>query len=136
MANRCGQLDPVSLAALVSGEVLFAGVEALYGLPGTTAFLLRPAVARSKQQIANALKAGIVVILLPDSPLGATAARSRFRLDALQAAIDQQIPALPLAMQELQDHTLTQSGEPIPTQGLPVTVLREKVRDGLRRVYA
>ncbi|MBK5290463.1 MAG: AMP-binding protein [Acidobacteriia bacterium] len=136
MANRCGPLDPVSLAALVSGDVLFAGAEALHGLPPTTAFLLRPAVAASREEIARALRAKAVVILLPDSPVGVTAARSRFRLDALRAAIDEKVPVVPLAMQELQDQTLTQSGEAIASQGLPVTDLREKVRESLRRVYA
>jgi len=136
VANRCGPMDPVSLAALVSGRVLFAGPEALHGLPSAPAFLLRPAVARSRAAIRQALRAKAVVILLPDAPVGTTAARSRFRLDALQAAIDENVPVVPLAMRELQGQTLTQSGASIPPGDLPVTDLREQARESLRRVYA
>jgi hypothetical protein len=135
MANRCSRFDPLSLAAVVSGNVLLAGEEALLGVPGSARFLLKPSIARGKKQLDAHLKAGGVVILLPDSPVGVTPARCRYRADAIQSAIECGAQILPVALQELRHKTLLQPGEPVSAQG-SAAELREKARRRMAGVYA
>jgi hypothetical protein len=67
------------------------------------AFLVEPLIARPSRNVADlseriqlALRDGLSVIVLADSPAGETAARSRFRLEAFEAAAAAAVPLNPL----------------------------------------
>jgi len=135
MANRCGRLDPLTLAALVDGKVVFSGEEGTMHLPPLASFLIRPAIAASQEEIEEALRRSSVVILLPDSPVGTTAARSRYRLAALHAALNTGAPVIPVALQELRRQTLAKSAGPLTPDASQATALREQARESLSRIY-
>lgn len=98
MANRAGHLDPLIAVASVQGSFRFADASALSDLPAPARFLLRPLVVAPVENHARpaggtlrarlelCLGGGTSVLVFPDGPVGAPAARSRFRLDALHAA--------------------------------------------------
>jgi len=99
-ANRAGQRDPLVLAATLPSSFLIANGTALTSLPSKMRSLLEPlvvaplngdAVPRGgtlRERIRRALEAGHSVLVLPDGPPGVPASLSRFRLDALHAALE------------------------------------------------
>ncbi len=98
VANRAGAFDPLVLAAALETPLLLADSTPLNSLPRAPRFLLAPLVVpmlagnalppggTMRDRMAEALKSGISVLVFPDSALGATPARSRFRLEAIHAA--------------------------------------------------
>jgi 1-acyl-sn-glycerol-3-phosphate acyltransferase len=109
-ANRAGDLDPLVLAATVPSSFLIADSSALASLPSEMRWLLDPlvvppvngdAVPRGgtlRERIRRALEAGHSVLVLPDGPPGAPASLSRFRLDALHAALETGSPMRAVAV--------------------------------------
>ena len=99
-ANRAGHRDPLVLAATLPSSFLIADGSAIASLPSKMRSLLDPlvvpplngdAVPRRgtlRQRIRRALERGHSVLVLPDGPPGVPASLSRFRLDALHAALD------------------------------------------------
>jgi hypothetical protein len=137
VTNRCSRLDALSLASLANGKVVFAGEESLIGLPRLALFLLRPVVIHKIDEIRKAIQQGAVVVLMPDSPVGAPAPRCRFRVDALQAALDTKCQVIPTGLQELRHQTISRCGEPIEvSENETVRSLRDKVRDRISHIYA
>ena len=96
--------DPLLLVATLPSSFLIADRTALSSLPAKIRSLLDPlvvpplngdAVPRGgtlREQIRRALEAGHSVLVLPDGPRGAPAPLSRFRLDALHAALETSSP--------------------------------------------
>lgn len=142
VANRSGMLDPLVVATAIPGEIRFAEISALSGLPPSLAFLLRPLVLGHAdnnltpaagvlhQRISRALQKGRTVLLFPDSPIGAPVARSRFRLDAFRAGADQTAPLHPTAIRERAQHT--QPGERARVRKVTMIIIREPVENGDR----
>jgi acyl carrier protein len=104
VSNRAGRLDPVVVAAAVRGPVWFADPAALAGLPRSSADLLRRLVAaplygpRAKHAIRRVLQKDGIVVVFPESAIGEAPRRSRFRLDAIHAAVDTASPLYPAAI--------------------------------------
>ncbi|MGH9470204.1 MAG: AMP-binding protein [Terriglobia bacterium] len=108
MANRAGHLDPLIAAASIPLPFRFADAAALSDLPSPAAFLLRPLVAAPvngasepsggtmQTRLERCLAGGLPVLAFADGPVGAPALRSRFRLDALHAAINASCAIRPL----------------------------------------
>ncbi|HLI34446.1 MAG TPA: AMP-binding protein, partial [Terriglobia bacterium] len=108
IANRAGHLDPLVAAARIPFPFRFADGAVLGELPSPAAFLLRMLVASPlgehreppggtmRQRIERCLKGQLSVVVLPEGPVGAPPARSRFRLDALHAALDTNSPIYPV----------------------------------------
>lgn len=92
LANRFDALDAAALLASLPGPVALADESPLRLLPGPMAFLAEPLVAPASpasdlaSRIEAALGSGLSVLVLADSPAAESAARSRFRLEAFQAA--------------------------------------------------
>jgi 1-acyl-sn-glycerol-3-phosphate acyltransferase len=99
-ANHAGHRDPLVLAANLPSSFLIADGTALASLPSKLRSLLDPlvvpplngdAVLRGgtpRERIRRALEAGHSVLVLPDGAPGVPASLSRFRLDALHAALE------------------------------------------------
>jgi 1-acyl-sn-glycerol-3-phosphate acyltransferase len=99
-ANRASHEDPLILAATLPSSFLIADRTALASLPSKMRSLLDPLVVppvsrdevsgggTQRERIRRALEAGHSVLVLPDGPPGVPASLSRFRLDALHAALD------------------------------------------------
>ncbi len=99
-ANRAGHRDPLVLAAALPSSFLIADGTALASLPSKMRSLLDPLVVPPlngdtvprggtlRERIRRALEAGHSVLVLPDGPPGLPASLSRFRLDALHAALE------------------------------------------------
>ncbi|MGH9402616.1 MAG: AMP-binding protein [Terriglobia bacterium] len=108
IGNRAGYLDPLVAMACLPGPFFFADPALLSGLPAAAQFLLRrfsvPGVPGSTRppggtpgaRIDRCLANGFPVLVFPDGPIGAPAMRSRFRLDALRAAIAAPAPVYPV----------------------------------------
>ncbi|HET7840926.1 MAG TPA: AMP-binding protein, partial [Terriglobia bacterium] len=98
VANRAGAFDPLVLAATLDAPLLLADAVPLNALPRMPRFLLAPLVVPKlesngtadaggmRERITETLKSGCSVLVFPDSALGATPARCRYRLEAIQAA--------------------------------------------------
>jgi 1-acyl-sn-glycerol-3-phosphate acyltransferase len=99
-ANRASQRDPLWLVATLPSPFLIAQNTALASLPSKIRSLLDPLVVPPlngdtlprggtlRERIRLALKAGHSVLVLPDGQPGVPASLSRFRLDALHAALE------------------------------------------------
>jgi acyl carrier protein len=135
VANRCSHLDPVTLVAAIAGQAGLCGEEALAGLRGWAAFLLRPIVVR-RTDAKKALKSGHTLILLPDGPVGASAARSRFRLDGLEAALDNQTPLVPVAVLEVRGNTILRFGNALTECGGDARTARARVREAVGFLFS
>ncbi len=100
LAMRADRLDPLLLAAGIRSPFVFADTQSFAGLPALYAFMLDPLAADPQgglqAAIRAALAAGRSVAVLADNPAGESAARSRFRLEALAAAQDAGAPVVPL----------------------------------------
>jgi acyl-CoA synthetase (AMP-forming)/AMP-acid ligase II/1-acyl-sn-glycerol-3-phosphate acyltransferase/acyl carrier protein len=100
VANRAGKLDPLVLAARLNSPLLVADSSALNSVPAMARFLLqplvvpcldgdsRPAGSTLRERIEQALREGHSVMVFADSAVGASPERSRFRLEAFQAAVN------------------------------------------------
>jgi fatty-acyl-CoA synthase len=99
-ANRASYSDPLLLVATLPSPFLIADATALASLPSKMRSLLDPLVVPPlngdalprggtlRERIRRALEAGHSVLVLPDGPPGVPASLSRFRLDALHAALE------------------------------------------------
>ena len=175
VAGRTGQLDPLLLAAALPQPFLISDPAALAGLPSAAAFLLRPLVASGGvgnresgvggraalgQRIRRALETGCSVLVFPDSAPGASAYRSRFRLDAFRAAAATSSPIFPVAVWGTLDSVAAHRpsdwanqesegddsgrprraevrvGEPIqPGVDCDLAAIRQQVRERIARLY-
>ena len=98
--NRVSHRDPLLLAATLPSSFLIADATALASLPSNIRSLLDQLVVQPlngnalprggtlRERIRRALEAGHSVLVLPDGPPGVPASLSRFRLDALHAALE------------------------------------------------
>ena len=161
MANRAGLFDALVLTAVLPVPVRFADSGALDFLPGVVAFLLRPIVLPAlhdvpippggtlRQRIRRGLEEGISIVVLSEGPPTVPAHLSRFRLDALDAAVQTSSPIYPLGVQGTSSilslgRKMFGSGEASITVGVPVVtqindardlvVLREQVRDAIAKL--
>ncbi len=110
-ANRASRLDPLVLAAAIPSPFLIADATALKSLLPEAAFLLKPLVigpvngevaprgGTLRQRIRRSLEDGHSVLVFPDGPAGAPAHLSRFRLDAIHAAVATSSPIHPIGVQ-------------------------------------
>ncbi len=100
LAMRADRLAPLLLAAGIRSPFVFADTQSFAGLPALYAFMLDPLAADPQRglrdSIRAALDAGVSVVVLADNPAGETAARSRFRLEAVEAAQAAAAPIVPL----------------------------------------
>ncbi|MDA0205621.1 MAG: AMP-binding protein [Acidobacteria bacterium] len=101
--NRLDRFDAAVLLTSIPSPAALADQSALGELPGPMAFLIEPLItpptrnaADLKGRIQSALQNGLSVIVLADSPAGESAARSRFRLEALEAAALTATPVIPI----------------------------------------
>jgi fatty-acyl-CoA synthase len=97
-ANRAGPLDPLVVAAKLRTPFLISDGTVLSSLTGAARFLLQPLVVPGpkgdvappggtlRERIERSLKEGQSVVVFADSAVGASPQRSRFRLEAFQAA--------------------------------------------------
>lgn len=93
LANRLDRFDAAAVLVSLSTPAALADESALRELPGPIAFLIEPLIAPPAgnaadlgERIQSALRDGMSVLVFADSPLGETAARSRFRLEVFEAA--------------------------------------------------
>jgi len=94
--NRVSHRDPLLLAATLPSSFLIADATALASLPSNIRSLLDQLVVQPLngnalprgERIRRVLEAGHSVLVLPDGPPGVPASLSRFRLDALHAALE------------------------------------------------
>ena len=112
VANRSGLLDPLVVAASLSDDVRFAEMSALHGLTGPLTWLLRPlvlghrennlvpAAGALRERVRRALDEDRLVVVFPDSPIGAPVVRCRYRLDTFQAAAERGARLHPTAVRE------------------------------------
>jgi fatty-acyl-CoA synthase len=161
MANRAGAVDALALAATLPMPVRFAHSGALEALPASMVFLLQPLVlpplrepslppgGTLRQRIRRGLQDGHSVVALSEAPATVPAHLSRFRLDALDAAVQTGNPIYPLGVRGTSsilsrgvrmpgrgEATIT-AGEPIYIQINDVrelAVLREQVRDAIAKL--
>ncbi|PYV25852.1 MAG: acyl-phosphate glycerol 3-phosphate acyltransferase [Acidobacteria bacterium] len=110
VANRAGRFDPLVLAATLPRTVSLADPALLSPLPRAVAFLLKPLVldpvygevappgGTLRQRIRHALEDGRSVLVFPDGPPGVPAHLSRFRLDAIHAALETSTPIYPIGI--------------------------------------
>ncbi len=109
-ANRAGCFDPLLLAASLPSRFFIADSTALAGLPPDAAFLLRPLVVPPldgevappggtlRQRILQGLESGRSVLVFPDGPAGVPPHLSRFRLDAIHAAVTTSAAIIPVGV--------------------------------------
>jgi len=161
MANRAGAVDALVLAATVPGPVRFSDSGALDALQDVVAFLLHPLVLPALPDVAippggtlrlrirQGLEAGYSVIVLSEGPPTVPAHLSRFRLDALDAAVQTASPIYPLGVRGTSsilskgrrmhgpaDARIT-VGEPMVPQrsdARELVVLREQVREAIAKL--
>ncbi|MGH9395420.1 MAG: AMP-binding protein [Terriglobia bacterium] len=108
LSNRAGHLDPLVAAAQLRGLFCFADPTLLRALPRAAAFLLKPFSmplisggapppgGTLRGRIEHCLARGRTVLVFPDGPVGAPPERSRFRLDALRAAVAARASVYPM----------------------------------------
>ncbi|HEX5411290.1 MAG TPA: AMP-binding protein [Terriglobia bacterium] len=163
MANRAGAIDALALAAILPTPLRFSDPGALDALPGVLVFLLRPLVlpplraaslppgGTLRQRIRQGLEDGHSVLVLSEGPPTVPAHLSRFRLDALDAAMQTGNPIYPLGLRGTSSilsvgtrmprrgEAKVAVGEPIYIQLNDVrelAVLREQVREAIARLCA
>jgi acyl carrier protein len=161
MANRAGAVDALALAATLPMPVRFSDSGALDSLPGALVYLLQPMVlppfrepalppgGTLRQRIRQGLEDGHSVIVLSEGPPAVPAHLSRFRLDALDAAVQTANPIYPLGVRGTSSilslgRRMPGHGEATITVGEPIyiqindvrelTVLREQVREAIARL--
>ena len=112
IANRSGTLDPLVIVATLPGKVRFADRAALNGLRRPLAYLLEPlvlghehgktipAAGAVRSRVSEALENSCIVVAFPEGPVGTEVARSRYRLDPFQAAVEKGAPLRPAAVRE------------------------------------
>lgn len=110
MANRAGAVDALVLAAILPNGALLSDSDAVESLPMVVTFLLRPMVlppldevslppgGTLRQRIRKTLERGHSVLVLSEGPPTVPAHLSRFRLDALDAAVQTSSPIYPLGV--------------------------------------
>jgi acyl carrier protein len=110
MVNRSGPADLAALAAALPMAVFAVDYRAVASLPAPLQFLFAPLVVPPvdseahppggtlRQRIEQALLTGASVAVFADVPIGTPAARSRFRLEAIQAARDAGAPVYPVLL--------------------------------------
>ena len=110
ITNRAGSLDPLVLAATVPAPLRLAESVVWSRLPWAVAWVLKPLALEPiygevsppggtlGQRIRQSLQDGHSVLVFPDGPAGAPPALSRFRLDAIRAAVDTSTPILPVGI--------------------------------------
>jgi acyl carrier protein len=108
MVNRSGPADLAALAAALPIALFPADYRAVTSLPAPLQFLFAPLVVPPvdsepspsggtlRQRIEQALFSGAAVVVFADVPIGTPAARSRFRLEAIQAAREAGAPIYPV----------------------------------------
>ena len=103
LANRLDRFDAAAVLAGLPAPAVLADESALRELPGPEAFLVEPLdappngnAAALSERIQTALQKGMSVVVLADSPAGENAARSRFRLEAFEAAAAVAAPLRPV----------------------------------------
>jgi len=161
MANRAGAVDALVLAATVPGPARFSDSGALDSLPDAVAFLLQPIVLPAlrevvippggtlRQRIRQGLKEGYSIVVLSEGPPTVPAHLSRFRLDALDAAVRTSSPIYPLGVRGTSSilsrgrrmrppvEAKITVGEPmVPPRGNArgLVVLREQVREAIAKL--
>jgi acyl carrier protein len=134
-ANRTSPLDPLSLVALVSERAVLCGDDAVLGLRGAPRFLLQPAVI-PRDGCRHALRAGRTVLLFPDAPVGAPPRRCRFRLEALDAAVEERVPIVPAAVVEIEGRTVVRFGPRLEAGGVDARTLRDRIRAAIAGLFA
>ena len=158
---RAGAVDALVLAATIPMPVRFADSGVLDSLPGVVAFLLQPIIlpplrepslppgGTLRQRIRQGLEDGYSVVVLSEGPPTVPAHLSRFRLDALDAAVQTGNPIYPLGVLGTSsilsvgrripghDEAKIAVGEPIYIQINDVrelAVLREQVREAIAKL--
>jgi 1-acyl-sn-glycerol-3-phosphate acyltransferase len=108
IANRAGKFDALVAAAGIPGTFRFANRMALEPLPPAIVFLLDPLAVPPaeeittppggtlRQRIQQALELGQRVLVFAEGPAGVEPERSRYRLEAIQAAYATGAPIIPL----------------------------------------
>ena len=163
MANRAGTADALALAAVLPIPFRFSDSGALDTVPAALRFLLRPLVlpplrvpslppgGTLRQRIRQGLEEGHAVIVLSEGPPTVSARLSRFRLDALDAAVQTGNPIYPLGVRGTSSilsvgtrmpgrgEAKIAAGEPIYIQMNDVrelAALREHVRQAIAKLCA
>jgi 1-acyl-sn-glycerol-3-phosphate acyltransferase len=161
MANRAGIFDALVLAAIIPMPARFSDSGALDSLPGVVAFLLRPVVLPAlsdvimppggtlRQRIRRGLEEGHSVMVLSEGPPTVPAHLSRFRLDALDAAVQTSSMIYPLGVRGTspilsmgrrmggQDKARITVGEPIVFQindARELVLVREQIRAAIAKL--
>jgi acyl carrier protein len=157
-ANCVGRLDPLLLAGSIPSPFLIADASHLASLPRDTAFLLRrvvlapldgavaPPGGTLRQRIRQGLDEGHSILVLPDGPAGAPPHLSRFRLDAIHAAVVSSVPIHPVGVRGTSrlfewEGAGRKSANPVVVIGEPIrtdlahqrelVALRERVREAI-----
>ena len=134
VANRTGGGDAGAVAAALGRPVLFCGERALADAPSLVQFLLNPLVIRA-EETADWIRRGFDVVVFADSPCGETAARSRFRLEPLEAAARAEMTAGPVWLSGAERYPFAGRakltfGEPVAAES-DARALRRSIREGL-----
>jgi hypothetical protein len=133
--NRTSPLDPMSMMAILRGPAVLCGEDAILGLGGAARFLLRAVVVpRGTSDVE--LRAGHTVILFPDAPIGAPARRCRFRMEALEAAIEQNKPVAPAAIVRIEGRTVVQFANAVGAPDEDARGLRNQIRTRIAELFA
>lgn len=110
IANRAGRFDPLVVAATAPIELRLADSFAWSSLPHLVAWLLKPLALRPVygeasppggtlgQRVREELEEGRSVVMFAEGPSGAPAHLSRFRLDALRAAMETSSLVVPVGI--------------------------------------
>ena len=136
VSQRSNPMDAMSVVSLVENRVTLAGPETLIGLPGWAARMLQPLVVHTREEMEAALKAGRTLVVFPDSPLGTAALRLRYRLSALEAAVNTGAPIVPLGMQIIRNRLFFRVAGKIQAAGREPRQLRRRVREAIQNIYA
>jgi acyl carrier protein len=156
MVNRSGPADLPVLAAVLPVALFPADYRAVTTLPAPLQFLFHPLVVAAvdsetnppggalRQRIENALRNGETVVAFADVPIGTPPARSRFRLEAIQAARDAGAPVYPVYLDSSQFPAGETGGNGSVTVAVGAAVHPEgddprrliEIRDEIRRTIA
>jgi 1-acyl-sn-glycerol-3-phosphate acyltransferase len=132
IANRAGKFDALIAAAAIPGTFLFANRIAFEPLPPAIAFVLDPLAVPPaeqittppggtlRQRIQQALERGHRVLVFAEGPAGVEPERSRYRLEAIQAAHATGLPIIPLRISG-SALVLEDSIRPAPTAAPTIT---------------
>ena len=141
VANRSGLLDPLVAVAALPGDISFAEISALYGLPSPLAYLLRPLVLGHEdndvtpvagalhKRVSRALERNGTVVLFPDGPVGAPVPRCRYRLDPLQAGMEKGAPVHPASLRERALSRL--AAERARARKVTMMIIRDPIENGV-----